>query len=654
MTVSSGFFNSVNHDRLYDAEQLSSIFDGIIIDGVYENYGDAFHVMEYTEANNTIIIGTGRAWFDHTWTLNDSQFSMTIDPPNEMLGRTDAIVIDVDHRQSERVNSILYVKGSESNPDTPPVLINETLHKQHPIAYIKRNAGSDQVVHQKDITDLVGTESCPVVTSVLEAQNLANLWDQLDDEFNTWWDGIKDVLDENTVTNLQNQINELKDKDEARGDGVGLLTKEVYDLFKTGSYPFTIKSFSANISDVRAGSNAHYGGVFILPDGKIASIYTTQSTTSSHINGYKMVIDIYTTDGVKTTSTSELLGNYSAFGGMGFDVIYYYMDNYPCTLVLGNAYRDTSGSGVNADKERLVITTVTITLSSDGVVTFSAPSSRSTNYYDEYLLIFSNEFPLSDGSFIYGAVHGGPYYDEDPVEANLGGFAAKISSTGVIGNFVSGNNYVSGGYPLGYNNYGFRIAVFEDEGVGRFKSHTSDNRYNEIDLEDLTVTTKTGTFSYPTSNYNMSTLPSNVETDIFSLSESGGFISQHRNIGATSDTSVKKSDYYVGGNNSAISIPEGAYYATTYGESSYIGSMSNGVQVAIGSNGGAAILNAKKSSVSISNDPIATWRNGYKVVNGKTIIVRILVSQTYSQYPQMLNPALQNINVNGNITVIGG
>ena len=34
MAVTSGFFNSVNHDRLYDAEQLSSIFDGIIIDGV--------------------------------------------------------------------------------------------------------------------------------------------------------------------------------------------------------------------------------------------------------------------------------------------------------------------------------------------------------------------------------------------------------------------------------------------------------------------------------------------------------------------------------------------------------------------------------------------------------------------------------------------
>ena len=49
MTVSSGFFNSVNHDRLYDAEQVSSIFDGIIEDGVCESIGEAFMVKPYAD-----------------------------------------------------------------------------------------------------------------------------------------------------------------------------------------------------------------------------------------------------------------------------------------------------------------------------------------------------------------------------------------------------------------------------------------------------------------------------------------------------------------------------------------------------------------------------------------------------------------------------
>lgn len=227
MTVSSGFFNSVNHDRLYDAEQVSSIFDGIIIDGVYENYGEAFSVKPYSDANSVVIIGTGRAWFDHTWTLNDSQFSMALDPPNEMLGRTDAIVIDVNRDQNVRKNSIVYVKGSESTPDNPPELINTELHKQYPICWITRPAGSNVPIKQSEITYLVGTSRCPMVTGILEAQNLENLMAQLDDEFNTWWDRIKEVLDENVATNLQNQIDEIKNKIDSDDALVGLLEKPI-------------------------------------------------------------------------------------------------------------------------------------------------------------------------------------------------------------------------------------------------------------------------------------------------------------------------------------------------------------------------------------------------------------------------------------------
>ncbi len=37
MSVTFGFYNSVNGDRKYDAIQMSSIFDGIIRDGVFQH-----------------------------------------------------------------------------------------------------------------------------------------------------------------------------------------------------------------------------------------------------------------------------------------------------------------------------------------------------------------------------------------------------------------------------------------------------------------------------------------------------------------------------------------------------------------------------------------------------------------------------------------
>lgn len=48
MAVTYGFFNSVNGDRKYNADQMSSYFDGLVTDGVYEKIGDALIVKAGT------------------------------------------------------------------------------------------------------------------------------------------------------------------------------------------------------------------------------------------------------------------------------------------------------------------------------------------------------------------------------------------------------------------------------------------------------------------------------------------------------------------------------------------------------------------------------------------------------------------------------
>ena len=78
MAFSYGFFDSKNGDRKYDATEFSPIFDGIIKDGVYMDIGDHYN----HPANGTslsVFIGTGRAWFDHTRSLNTSPYELQID-----------------------------------------------------------------------------------------------------------------------------------------------------------------------------------------------------------------------------------------------------------------------------------------------------------------------------------------------------------------------------------------------------------------------------------------------------------------------------------------------------------------------------------------------------------------------------------------------
>ena len=219
MTISSGFFNSVNHDRLYDAEQFGSIFDGVINDGVYEHVGDAFNVSPNSSVNDSVIIGTGRAWFNHTWIVNDSQYSVTLNPPNLVLPRYDALVFDIDRRDSVRKNSIAIVEGTPNSSPQYPAMLNEELHKQYPFAYILLKPGNSEIISAENITYNVGKSTCPLVTGPLEVISDDNFFQQmnakfetfkndLDEEFTVWFDGIKDLINDLDIGNI-NLVNSV-------------------------------------------------------------------------------------------------------------------------------------------------------------------------------------------------------------------------------------------------------------------------------------------------------------------------------------------------------------------------------------------------------------------------------------------------------------
>ena len=89
MSVTYGFYNSKNHDRRYDAIQMSSIFDGIIRDGVLQHFGTAMMVKE--SEGMMVNVGIGRAWFNHTWTLNDALLPLTLPLSEVILNRIDAV-----------------------------------------------------------------------------------------------------------------------------------------------------------------------------------------------------------------------------------------------------------------------------------------------------------------------------------------------------------------------------------------------------------------------------------------------------------------------------------------------------------------------------------------------------------------------------------
>ena len=184
--VTSGFYDSLNHDRRYSSIQFGSIFDGVIRDGVFQHVGSRLMVSQ--NSGMMISVGTGRAWFNHTWTYNDSILPLTVSQSEVILDRVDAVVLEVDAREEGRTNTIKIVKGTPTSKNAkPPAMLKEKNRWQYPLAYIKVAAGVTSI-RTADITNKVGTSDCPFVTAPLDKMSIDDLVKQWADQWRVFYE----------------------------------------------------------------------------------------------------------------------------------------------------------------------------------------------------------------------------------------------------------------------------------------------------------------------------------------------------------------------------------------------------------------------------------------------------------------------------------
>lgn len=199
-----GFYNAIDNDRLYDAVEMSEIFDGIINDGVYETIGDRFIIKECDYENHSVIVGSGRAWFNHTWNKLEDSYVLTLDPPHSAYDRIDAIVIEVD--TTNRTNAIKPVYGIPAiDPVKPEIMNTNNLH-QHPLCYITRKSGQ-YLIEQRYIENVVGTSETPWVIGVIDIMDASDLYLQWS---SSWASFIKEVTEEWATMVAKNDAEQKK------------------------------------------------------------------------------------------------------------------------------------------------------------------------------------------------------------------------------------------------------------------------------------------------------------------------------------------------------------------------------------------------------------------------------------------------------------
>lgn len=198
MAISYGFFNSVNGDRTYNADDISNYFLKLISNGVFATPSDAMQVQE--NGGMTVQVSPGWGFINCKWINNDSPYLLTLDAADVVLNRIDRIVLRLNPNTNTRTISIAIKKGtSASNPAAPALTRISGGVWELSLARIYVGAGATSIT-QANITDeRDNTNLCGYVTGLIDQIDTTNLFAQYNAAFNEWFAEIKQTLSTATL-----------------------------------------------------------------------------------------------------------------------------------------------------------------------------------------------------------------------------------------------------------------------------------------------------------------------------------------------------------------------------------------------------------------------------------------------------------------------
>lgn len=114
--IKTGFFNSINGDRGYNADDVSDYFKGLITDGIFKNYLGDLSLSEELVNDGILVLKPGKCIVLGKYILNTNDIEYTIDTNAGSNIRTDAIIAWTN--LSTRESGIKYIKDILSSANS--------------------------------------------------------------------------------------------------------------------------------------------------------------------------------------------------------------------------------------------------------------------------------------------------------------------------------------------------------------------------------------------------------------------------------------------------------------------------------------------------------------------------------------------------------
>ena len=178
MAIKYGFFNSVDGDRKYNADDIGRYLHGIVSSGVYADTSSSLQVLARDAMTTTLQ--PGRAMLDYHYAENDAPMVLSHSAADTQ-DRYDAIVLRLD--VSNRKIVVAINKGTPAASPTVPTVTRSDTTKEYMLAHVRIRAHATAIT-QEDITDTRPDNSvCGWVHGLIQQVDTSTLHKQYEDAY---------------------------------------------------------------------------------------------------------------------------------------------------------------------------------------------------------------------------------------------------------------------------------------------------------------------------------------------------------------------------------------------------------------------------------------------------------------------------------------
>lgn len=194
----SGFFNSVNKDRTYLAEDFAKYFSLVVANGVFPQSADWLKVKP--AGGMTVALSLGYAWINGYNYQNDSDKVFTLDVADGSSDRIDSIMVRWS-KADRKITSVL-VKGNISSDPVAPSVQRDGDYYDLKVANIKVDAGITQIEERHIEDTRFDSSVCGIVAGAVKQIDTTDLFSQYDDAFKELMKTVEDTLSGDVAGNL--------------------------------------------------------------------------------------------------------------------------------------------------------------------------------------------------------------------------------------------------------------------------------------------------------------------------------------------------------------------------------------------------------------------------------------------------------------------